>query len=260
MNRKFFYTGTAFLLASLGSVIADENCPDANCASKKHGAKAITVNNPAEKAAPSISFEEASKIISYNEGVNLGQRLAEAKEMNSDEFIKGMQLGVSGKQNTLYTQAQIMEAMNVMRTEMQKRQAAEAAKFAEEQKGLAVKAKKEAFGDKEVKTTASGMEYVVMTAGEGENPKATDTVSVHYTGKLLNGKVFDSSVQRGTPAEFPLNGVIKGWTEGVQLMKPGAKYTFYIPSALAYGPRGAGADIPPNADLIFEIELLKIVK
>jgi FKBP-type peptidyl-prolyl cis-trans isomerase len=103
------------------------------------------------------------------------------------------------------------------------------------------------------------MEYVVMNSGAGENPKATDTVSVHYTGKLLNGKVFDSSVQRGTPAEFPLNGVIKGWTEGVQLMKPGAKYVFYIPSGLAYGARGAGADIPPNADLIFEIELLKIV-
>lgn len=244
MNSKFFFTTAAFSLMAMGSVFAQEP------------AKAAT---PAAPAKPAMTFEQASKVISYNEGINLGQRLAEAKEMDSAEFLKGIQVGVEGKKNTLYSQPEIMEAMNVMRTEMQKRQAAEAAKFAEEQKTLSVSAKKEAFGDKKVTKTASGLEYVVMTEGIGESPKATDTVSVHYTGKLLNGTVFDSSVQRGEPIEFPLNGVIPGWTEGVQLMKPGAKYVFYIPSNLAYGPNGQGP-IPANSDLIFEVELLKVVK
>jgi FKBP-type peptidyl-prolyl cis-trans isomerase len=98
----------------------------------------------------------------------------------------------------------------------------------------------------------------VLKEGTGAMPLATNNVKVHYTGMLLDGKVFDSSVQRGEPIDFLLNQVIKGWTEGVQLMKEGAKYKFYIPSNLAYGERGAGGVIPPNADLIFEVELLKI--
>ncbi|HPW98836.1 MAG TPA: peptidylprolyl isomerase [Flavobacterium sp.] len=110
------------------------------------------------------------------------------------------------------------------------------------------------------KTTPSGLKYIVIKEGEGEMPTANTNVKVHYTGMLLDGKIFDSSVQRGEPIDFPLNQVIKGWTEGVQLMKEGAKYKFYIPSNLAYGERGAGGVIPPNADLIFEIELLKINK
>ena len=107
--------------------------------------------------------------------------------------------------------------------------------------------------------TASGLAYKVMKKGTGKvHPNAAQTVTVHYTGKLLNGKVFDSSVERGQPASFPLNRVIPGWTEGVQLMVVGDKFTFIIPSALAYGERGAGGVIPPNADLIFEVELLEI--
>lgn len=116
-------------------------------------------------------------------------------------------------------------------------------------------------GKKEgVKTTASGLQYKVIKEGEGKNPKATDTVRVHYRGTLLNGTEFDSSIKRGEPAEFPLNRVIKGWTEGVQLMKEGAKYQFFIPSNLAYGERGTpGGPIGPNETLIFEIELLKVL-
>jgi FKBP-type peptidyl-prolyl cis-trans isomerase len=109
-------------------------------------------------------------------------------------------------------------------------------------------------------TTASGLKYLVIKEGTGEKPVATSNVKVHYTGMLLDGKIFDSSVQRGEPIDFGLNQVIPGWTEGVQLMKEGAKYKFYIPSNLAYGSRGAGGVIPPNADLIFEVELLKINK
>jgi peptidylprolyl isomerase len=111
----------------------------------------------------------------------------------------------------------------------------------------------------EEKTTASGLKYKVLKSGTGTvHPKATDTVTVHYHGTLLNGKVFDSSVQRGTPASFPLNQVIKGWTEGVQLMKVGDKFKFTIPAELAYGANSPSPDIPPNSPLVFEVELLGI--
>jgi FKBP-type peptidyl-prolyl cis-trans isomerase len=109
-----------------------------------------------------------------------------------------------------------------------------------------------------VVTTASGLQYQVFTEGAGASPKATDNVTVHYKGTTIDGKEFDSSYSRGEPATFPLNRVIAGWTEGVQLMKEGAKYRFFIPSNLAYGERGAGRDIGPNAALIFDVELIKI--
>ena len=110
----------------------------------------------------------------------------------------------------------------------------------------------------EVTTTESGLQYEVLTQGDGPKPAATDEVTVHYHGTLPNGEVFDSSVDRGQPATFGLNQVIKGWTEGVQLMNVGSKYRFVIPSDLAYGPRGAGGKIGPNATLVFEVELLSI--
>lgn len=110
-----------------------------------------------------------------------------------------------------------------------------------------------------VVTTPSGLQYEVITEGSGASPKASDTVMVHYTGKLTDGTKFDSSRDRGEPLTFPLNGVIRGWTEGLQLMREGGQATLYIPSELGYGARGAPGAIPPNADLIFDVELIKIV-
>lgn len=107
-------------------------------------------------------------------------------------------------------------------------------------------------------TTASGLQYRVVTEGDGPKPTARDTVNVHYTGKFLDGRVFDSSVERGQPISFPLNGVITGWTEGLQLMPVGSTFEFWIPPNLAYGTRGAGGVIPPNATLYFEVQLLGI--
>jgi FKBP-type peptidyl-prolyl cis-trans isomerase len=109
-----------------------------------------------------------------------------------------------------------------------------------------------------VKTTASGLQYKITKEGTGKSPKATDTVVVHYRGTLLDGKEFDSSYKRGEPAEFPLNRVIPGWTEGLQLLKEGGKATLYIPSKLAYGSRGAGGSIGPDEALTFEVELVKV--
>lgn len=110
----------------------------------------------------------------------------------------------------------------------------------------------------EVTTTASGLQYEVLTEGNGPKPKATSTVTCHYHGTLINGTVFDSSVQRGQPASFPLNMVIKGWTEALQLMSVGSKYRLFLHPTLAYGERSAGAHIQPNSTLIFEVELLSI--
>ena len=111
----------------------------------------------------------------------------------------------------------------------------------------------------EVTQTKSGLQYEVLSEGSGRSPKATDTVRCHYEGRLLDGSVFDSSYQRGEPADFGLNQVIAGWTEGVQLMKEGAKYRFVIPYLLAYGERGAGSSIPPYSTLVFDVELIKVL-
>ena len=141
-----------------------------------------------------------------------------------------------------YVDEMVKEAQNRTLTEQKE----EGAKFLAENKK-----------NKDVKETASELQYKVVKEGNGKKPAATDRVKVHYTGTLLDGTVFDSSVQRGEPAVFPLNGVISGWTEGLQLMSEGSKYIFYIPSNLAYGDRGAQT-IKPGATLIFEVELLEV--
>ena len=149
-----------------------------------------------------------------------------------------------------------------MQTFLAEQEARQQAAMAE--KGKAARAEGEAFlkqnaAKEGIVTLPSGLQYQVLTPGTGRKPKATDKVKCHYEGTLIDGTVFDSSYRRGEPAVFPLNGVIKGWTEGVQLMSEGAKFRFFIPFDLAYGANGAGASIPPYAALIFDVELVEVL-
>lgn len=195
---------------------------------------------------------------SYSIGYDIGATFKKQNiDLNTDALMTGLKEGLAGKEGTL-TKEERDKTLEAFQKEMMEKQVAaskEAAtkNAAEGEKFLAENKKKEG-----VKTTASGLQYKVIKEGSGASPKETDTVVTNYKGTLLDGTEFDSSYKRNEPATFPVNRVIKGWTEALQLMKPGAKYQLFIPAALAYGERGAGRDIGPNATLIFEVELLSI--
>ncbi|MBD5294804.1 MAG: FKBP-type peptidyl-prolyl cis-trans isomerase [Bacteroides sp.] len=192
--------------------------------------------------------------LSYAWGLAMGMQLKGmgVKEIQYDSFKDGVKVAFDGGTPEMSAE-EAQKLINDYLEDLQKK-AAEAAQ-GEAKAFLDENAKKEG-----VKVTASGLQYKVLKEGEGAQPTAEDDVTVHYTGKLLNGTVFDSSINRGEPATFPLNRVIPGWTEGVQLMKEGAKYEFYIPSDLAYGPQGIPNVIPPHSTLVFEVELIKVAK
>ncbi len=196
--------------------------------------------------------------LSYALGLSMGNnfRASGIESINVSDFAAGVAAVYNGEQPQMsYQEAKgIIEAFF---TELQQKQAEQAAAMAD----INEKTGKEFLAENgkrpEVKTTASGLQYEVLAEGEGECPKASDNVKVHYTGKLIDGTVFDSSVERGAPATFGVTQVIAGWVEALQLMKVGAKYRLFIPSQLAYGPNGAGP-IGPNQTLIFDVELLAI--
>ena len=197
---------------------------------------------------------------SYALGMNMGMSMLQSgiREVKIDDFAAGLSAMLEGKTPAVSMEEamQILEKYFAALDEERQAEQAEIGKaFKEEgEKFLAENAKKEG-----VKVTASGLQYKVIKEGTGRKPKATDQVRCHYEGTLIDGTVFDSSYRRGEPAVFPLNGVIAGWTEGVQLMSEGAKYRFYIPFNLAYGANGAGASIPPYAALIFDVELIAVL-
>ena len=204
-------------------------------------------------AEEKMQFKDTKDKSSYAIGVNVGNNFNKQKvPLNVDAFAAGVKDGIAGKPKM--TEPEIRETMMAFEKEMENRQK----EAAEKSKGESEKFLAENKTKPGVKTTADGLEYKVIKEGAGASPKATDTVTVNYEGKLIDGTVFDSSYKRGQPATFPLNAVIKGWTEGLQLMKVGGKSQLFIPSDLGYGERGAGADIPPNSVLIFEVELLGI--
>lgn len=191
--------------------------------------------------------------LSYALGLVIGHNLKEmgVDNLNGADFAQAVADVLAGNA-TAMTNA---EAQQIVATYMQEKEA-EKGKAAREagEKFLAENAKKEG-----VVVLPSGLQYVVLTEGSGRKPSATDNVKCHYEGRLTDGTVFDSSYRRGEPAVFPLNGVIAGWTEGVQLMGEGAKFRFFIPYNLAYGERGAGGNIPPYAALVFDVELIEVM-
>lgn len=203
-----------------------------------------------QNALPKLSLEEAKEYFSRCVGIGLGSQLNADEMVDKKIFLENFNKALNGELGEDAIDRKKYQAAQ------QTLQEAELAKVKEEGASfLAENKTKEG-----VKVTASGLQYKVITAVEGGvSPKPTDTVSVHYVGTLIDGTEFDSSVSRGQPATFPLNGVIKGWTEGLQLMKKGEKFEFTIPSELAYGERGQGA-IPPNSTLIFSVELLEIAQ
>ena len=190
--------------------------------------------------------------VSYALGLSLGQNMASSgvKTIEYDDLVAGMK-AIMNKEKPAISFDEAQEVLNTFFAELEAQVAGKAKE--EGEAFLAENAKREG-----VIVTGSGLQYEVLTAAEGKKPKATDKVKVHYEGTLIDGTVFDSSYRRGEAISFGLNQVIKGWTEGVQLMSVGAKYKFFIPYNLAYGERGAGAQIPPYAALIFTVELLDI--
>ena len=191
--------------------------------------------------------------ISYALGLGIGQQL---KSMNIENFdIKDFSRSIEDVMAGRDTDMTAREAQVMLSEYFQKKEKQQA-----EENIAKGKAYLEENGKREgVITTKSGLQYEVLTEGTGKSPKATDKVRCHYEGRLTDGSVFDSSYQRGEPADFGLNQVIAGWTEGVQLMQEGAKYRFHIPYLLGYGERGAGASIPPYATLVFDVELIKVL-
>ncbi|MBP5676943.1 MAG: FKBP-type peptidyl-prolyl cis-trans isomerase [Bacteroidales bacterium] len=199
--------------------------------------------------------------LSYALGHNIGHQLIGMglkESLNIEDYAAAIADVLQGRQPKM-SHTEVNEVLEHYFTELEARQQAEAA-----ERGKAAKGEGEAFLAENKKragivTTASGLQYEVVKEGTGRQPKASDTVSCHYEGTLIDGTVFDSSYRRGMPAEFGLRQVIAGWTEGVQLMKEGSIFKFYIPYNLAYGEHGAGADIPPYAALIFTVELIKVL-
>ncbi len=219
-----------------------------------------TNNGNQETAVQSVSITEQS---TANEkvGYSLGYMMAEGNkeavgDLNLDTFEQGFRDGYEGNESAL-TQEQMQEVLIAYQQEQEEKfvqdmQAQAVENQAEGEAFLAANAQKPG-----VQVTDSGLQYKVITPGTGQSPTATDVVEVNYEGKLIDGTVFDSSYERGQPVEFPLNQVIAGWTEGLQLMKEGAKYEFYIPADIAYGEAG-NAGIEPNSTLIFTVELLDV--
>ena len=199
--------------------------------------------------------KEETKKKAYLLGYGLGERLRQAQQdLDQKSFLAGLRHSLKGKKPLLSPRTlKKIKVKNREQAPMEEKTEGNMNATEDGKKFLQENGKKP-----EVKTTASGLQYKVLKAGEGRSPSAEDTVEVHYRGTLINGKEFDSSYKRNKSVTFPLNGVIKGWTEGLQLMKEGAEYEFYIPAELGYGSAGTPG-IPPNSVLIFKVVLIKVL-
>lgn len=225
---------------------------------KASDAPAKTPNAPAEAPA-------AGTVTKQDKGYFIGRIIGgQLKEQGADVDLDSLAAAIKEvfeDKPMRFDDVKIEAVQIALQADMQARQQkamAERAAGGEKAKADGAKFLAENGKRKEVTTTKSGLQYEVLKAAEGPKPKVTDTVSVHYKGTLINGKEFDSSYSRGQPASFPLQGVIPGWTEALQLMNVGSKYKLFLPSNIAYGENGSGPDIGPNETLVFEVELLKI--
>ena len=204
----------------------------------------------------SEKFSTIEQQVSYGIGRQMGDQLAGSPfdDLQLQAVIEGLSDAYTGQPSQIDT-AVMKVAFEAVNERVQKKQAEQAKELsAAGEKFLAENSKRDG-----ITVTASGLQYEVLTDGDGDMPSDSAKVRTHYHGTLLDGTVFDSSYDRGTPAEFPVNGVIAGWTEALQMMKEGAKWRLYVPSNLAYGEKGAGGAIGPHATLIFDVELLAIV-
>ena len=198
--------------------------------------------------------------VSYALGLGIGRQLCDmgAESLNIDDFAQAIKDVIAGKQPQIGEN----EAQRIVQeffANQEKQQRAKAAEKFKTNKENGEKYLKENAMREGIHVLPSGLQYMVLREGNGKKPVATDKVKCHYEGMLVDGTLFDSSIQRGEPATFPLNGVIAGWTEGLQLMQEGAKYRFFIPFHLGYGEHGAGQSIPPYSALIFDVELIEVV-
>ena len=247
-NMKKIYLST-LVIALIGITMT-------GCNEDKGATKAPAAATPTAKTTLTTQQEK----VGYSIGVQIGSQLAQTKDsLDTDALILGLSDALAQKKPKM-TNEEMQQAKMTFQQEMQAKAQKQMAEMT-----LKNKAEGEAFlaANKTkpgVVTLPSGLQYKVLKEGTGPIPTASDTVVTNYTGKLINGKVFDSSVQRGEPATFPVNGVIPGWTEALQKMKVGSKWELVIPADLAYGERGAGQAIAPNSVLIFELELLEVKK
>ena len=217
-------------------------------------------------AGPALAADEPGALktqpdkISYSIGLSVGRNLkGQNIEVDPDKFLLGLRDALKGEKQIL-TDDQVKEVMFAFQMERRARQMEEQNKLSTGNKKAGEQFMAANKKKKGVKTTTTGLQYKVLKEGTGEMPTAESLVTAHYRGTLLDGTEFDSSYGRGEPAQFPVNGVIPGWSEVLKLMKVGAKYQVWIPSDLAYGEEGAGQRIGPNSTLVFEIELMKVEK
>lgn len=209
-------------------------------------------------AAEKMTLKTQKEKLSYTMGVEAGSNMKrQSVDIDPDVLLQGLKDAFSGSV-LLMDEEEMLAVKNAFRKEMMTKQAEETKKLAEKNKKEGEAFLEENKKKEGVKTLPSGLQYKVITEGTGKSPKAADTVTVNYRGTLIDGTEFDSSYKRGQPASFPVNGVIPGWTEALQLMKEGAKWQIFIPAGLAYGEKGAGGIIGPNATLIFEVELISV--
>lgn len=229
------------------------------CNNNESGSTGVIPEAQAEEKSAAM-FKNEDQKASYAIGLRMGEGFArDLGEIDLEMYYKGVQDGFKGNKPQLGPE-DVVATMQALQARKMEEQQQAMAKAADDNK-----ASSEAFlnknkARKEVTTTASGLQYEVIKKGKGDKPGETDTVNVHYHGTLPDGTVFDSSVERGEPISFAVNGVIKGWTEALQLMQVGDKWKLYIPADLAYGGRGAGPAIGPNQALVFDVELLGVEK